>query len=358
MSRFLSEKYKTLEAYVPGEQPKDRKYIKLNTNESPFSPSPGVISAAKREASLLQLYCDPECRELRKTLSAFLGKGITPEHLLMTNGSDEALELAFSAFGDRKRPLAFPDISYGFYPVFAEMLGIPYLEIPLREDFSVGTEDYAALPHTVVLANPNSPTGIAVSPEKIEVLLKSDPDRIVIVDEAYVDFGGESCLPLISRYDNLLVIRTFSKSRSLAGGRLGFAAGDPSLIADMNLLKYSKNPYNVNRMTQAAGIAAIEENEYYAENCRKIIGTRERTAAALRALGFTVLPSKTNFLFAKHEKAEGAALYISLREKGILVRHFSKPRIENFLRITVGSDEQMDALLSALHEILTNGENP
>ncbi len=350
MSRFFSNRFSALKPYTPGEQPKDTVYIKLNTNESPFPPSDAVQKAVAAEAGKLQLYSDPECRDLNRTAADFFG--VEPSQILMTNGSDEILNFAFMAFGDETHPFAFPSISYGFYPVFAALNRIPYKEIPLTEDFKINLEDYKGLNANIVIANPNAPTGLYLTPDEVEYLVKSTPDHVVIIDEAYIDFGGESALPLVQKYDNLLVTRTFSKSYSLAGARLGFGIGSPSLIADMNTIKYSTNPYNVNRMTMAAGKAALEDAAYYRACCDKIIATRERTKKALTELGFTVTDSKANFLFAAHDAIGGKELYLALKEKGILVRHFDLKRIENYNRITIGTDEQMDTLLTAIQNIL------
>ena len=350
MSRFLSPKHAALTPYTPGEQPRDMQYVKLNTNESPFPPSPAVIAAAETEAARLNLYCDPECTELRRKAAALYG--VKPENLLPVNGSDEILYFAFLAFGDESRPIAFPDISYGFYPVYADFLHIPAHVIPLKGDFSIDPADYHGLHETIVIANPNAPTGMALTPADIEGILRSNPDNVVIVDEAYIDFGGVSCVPLIEKYDNLLVTQTFSKSRSLAGGRLGFGIGCESLIRDLNTVKYSVNPYNVNRMTQAAGAAAIDDNDYYMENARTIAENREYTAKALQALGFRVLPSRANFLFAESPDIPGGELYAELKRRGVLVRHFPRDRIDNFTRITVGTREQMDTLLAQVRAIL------
>ena len=325
-------------------------YVKLNTNESPFPPSPAVIRAAEAEAERLNLYCDPECTELRQRAAALFGVG--PENLLPVNGSDEILYFAFLAFCDENMPLAFPDISYGFYPVYADFLHIPSVIIPLREDFSIDPADYIGLHKNIIIANPNAPTGISLSAAQVEEIVRSNPDNVVIIDEAYVDFGGESCVPLIHRYDNLLVTQTFSKSRSLAGGRLGFGIACEALIRDLNAVKYSVNPYNVNRMTQAAGAAAIDDNAYYMENCVTIAKNRDDTAEALRSMGFRVLPSCSNFLFAESPDITGEDLYLSLKKRGVLVRHFRKERIENFVRITVGTREQMDLLLKNIRAIL------
>ncbi len=352
MNRFSSEKLAALDPYVPGEQPRDMKYVKLNTNESPFPPAPAVLQAVAEEAGKLNLYCDPECAQLRAAAAALYG--LAPENILPVNGSDEALYFAFTAFCGPARPMAFADITYGFYPVFAAMTGTPEHIIPLREDFSLDPADYRGLHENIVLANPNAPTGLALSPSDIEKILLSNPDNVVIVDEAYVDFGGESCVPLIGKYENLLVVQTFSKSRSLAGARLGFALGNTALIDDLNTVKFSTNPYNVNRMTQAAGIAAIACQDYTLENCRRIAENREHTSKALEDMGFRVLPSKANFLFAAHPAVTGQVLYRALKDRGVLVRWFDKPRIRDWLRITIGSREQMDALLAATKSILND----
>ena len=350
MSRFFTDRLSALKPYTPGEQPKDTVYIKLNTNESPFPPSETVRKAVALEASRLQLYSDPECRDLNRTAAEFFG--VEPNQILMTNGSDEILNFAFMAFGDEKNPFAFPSISYGFYPVFAALNRVPSKEIPLTNDFRIDVADYKEIGANIVIANPNAPTGLYLGLDEIEYLLKNNRDHVVVIDEAYIDFGGESAVSLIPKYENLLVTRTFSKSYSLAGARLGFGIGNAALIADMNTIKYSTNPYNVNRMTMAAGKAALEDAAYYREGCEKIMRTRERTRDALLALGFTVTDSKTNFLFAAHDKIGGKELYLKLKENGILVRHFDAPKIENYNRITVGTDEQMDILLQKIQSIL------
>ena len=353
MSRFFSKKFSDLEPYIPGEQPRDTQYIKLNTNESPFPPSPEVLAAASAEAARLNLYCDPACTPLRSAAAKLYG--LKPENILPVNGSDEALYFAFMAFCDDAHPMAFPDISYGFYPVYAAVNRIPAHVIPLGEDFSVRAEDYCGLGENIVIANPNAPTGMTLTVAQIEKIVQTNPDNVVIIDEAYVDFGAESCVPLIGKYDNLLVIQTFSKSRSLAGARLGFALGCEALIGDLNTVKFSVNPYNVNRMTQAAGVAAIASNDYYMTNCRAVMENRAYTAAGLEAMGFEVLPSRANFLFARTPAMGGEALYLALKARGVLVRHFDKARIGDFLRITVGSRTQMEALLAAVETILKEG---
>ncbi|MDD7615097.1 MAG: histidinol-phosphate transaminase [Clostridiaceae bacterium] len=350
MSRFFSEKYSTLVPYTPGEQPQDRKYVKLNTNESPFPPSKAVAEAVEKEAGKLQLYSDPECVALRKKAAEVFG--VNDDEIIMTNGSDEVLNFAFMAFADENNPLVFADITYGFYPVFAELNHIPYTEIPLKEDFSLDPADYTAVGKTVVIANPNAPTGLCLSLDVIEEIVKSNPDNVVIVDEAYIDFGGASAVGLTKKYDNLLVTGTFSKSRSMAGARLGFGIGNAKLIADLNTVKYSTNPYNVNRLTAVAGIAALEDNSYYMDNCKIIQENREWTTAELEKLGFTVLPSTANFIFAKSDKIGGEELYLTLKERGILIRHFTKERICDYNRITIGTAEQMKLFIDAVKKIL------
>lgn len=350
MSRFFSEKYNRLVPYTPGEQPKDTKYIKLNTNESPFPPSPSAIAFARLAADNLQLYSDPECKELVEKAAAHFG--VSTDEILFTNGSDEILNFAFMAFCDKTHPAVFPDITYGFYSVFCDLNGIDYEAIPLKEDFSVNVDDYIGINKTIFLANPNAPTGIALSVADIEKIIKSNPDNVVVIDEAYVDFGGESVVPLIHKYDNLLVTQTFSKSRSLAGGRLGFGIGCKSLIADLNTIKYSTNPYNVNRMTMAAGLGSLTDDDYTRKNCSEIISVRAKTVEALKNLGFVMTDSMANFIFARHPKADGEKIYLKLKEKGVLVRHFASQRLCQYNRITVGSDEQMKIFIEKLKEVL------
>lgn len=332
MSRFLSNRHNSLAPYTPGEQPRDMQYIKLNTNESPFPPSPRAQQYAAAAAQNLQLYSDPECTVLRQKIAALYN--VEPDEVLPTNGSDEILNFAFMAFGDETHPAVFPDVTYGFYPVFAQLNGIPYKEIPLQKDFSINPSDYTGHKGLVVIANPNAPTGIALSLADVEKVIASNPDAVVVIDEAYVDFGAETCVPLIRKYSNLLVTQTFSKSRSMAGGRLGFGIACKELIRDLNAIKYATNPYNVNSMTMAAGIGALEDEAYTRENCQTIITNREWTASKLTKLGYECLPSCTNFLFVRHEALDGGTVYQNLRKKGILVRHFSKAGLEAFNRIT------------------------
>ena len=350
MSRFFSKKYQNLKAYTPGEQPRDMPYIKLNTNESPYPPSPSVEAAVLREAQKLALYSDPECTELIGEASSVFG--VEPTEILMTNGSDEILNFAFMAFCDEEHPIVFPDITYGFYPVFAELNGIPYEKIPLKDDFSIDVNDYIGIGKNIVIANPNAPTGLVLSLNEIEKIVASNPENIVIIDEAYVDFGAQSAVGLTKKYGNLLVTQTFSKSRSMAGARLGFGIGASELIADLQTIKYSTNPYNVNRMTMAAGAAALRENAYYMENCEKIKRTREYTKKALEEMGFFVTDSKTNFLFAKSDRIAGETLYRELKKRGVLVRHFSTEKICEYNRITIGTQEQMEVFLARTKEIL------
>ena len=324
--------------------------MKLNTNESPFPPSPLAQRLARQEAGDLQLYSDPACRDLKATAAQTLGVG--EDQILFTNGSDEILYFAFSAYCDETRPALFPDVTYGFYPVFAKMCGVPARILPLKEDFTLDPADYTGLKGTIFLANPNAPTGLALTKAQVEGLVAADGDRMVVVDEAYVDFGGESVIDLINKYDNLLVCRTFSKSRSLAGGRLGFGVACAARIAELERVRSSINPYNVNRMTMAAGIGALLDADYF-ERCRTaVIATREKTAARLRNMGFTMPASATNFLFIRHPKVSGAALAAALREKGVLVRHFDAPRLTEYNRVTIGSEEEMDRFFAALTQVV------
>ncbi len=354
MSKFLSEKHAGLKPYVPGEQPKDTQYIKLNTNESPFSPPSSVWDACREEVGKLALYSDPESTRLTEKAAEVLG--VRKGQVLMTNGSDEALEFAFMAFCDQDTPAVFPDITYGFYGVLAKLYGVPRKVIPLNEDFTVEISAFKRAGGTIFLANPNAPTGLALSTAQIEEILQANPENVVVVDEAYADFYGESCVPLVDKYDNLLVTQTFSKSRSLAGARLGMAIGNEKLIADLKGMKDSTNPYNVNRMTAAVGQAVLCETEWFEKSVNAVRQVREYTAEGLKALGFTVLDSKANFLFAKSDKIGGEELYLSLKAKGILVRHFTGERIKDYNRITVGAQEDMQTLIEKIKEILEEKE--
>ena len=350
MSRFFSAKFDALTPYTPGEQPRDQLYIKLNTNESPFPPSPKAQARAAAELDKLQLYSDPTCANLVAEAAKVLG--VAEDEVLFSNGSDEVLNFAFMAFCDENCPAIFPDITYGFYKVFAKLNGIPYQEIPLKEDYSLDIADYFGKKATIFIANPNAPTGLYLNLGQIEDILKANPNNVVVIDEAYIDFGGESAIPLTKKYDNLLVVQTFSKSRSLAGGRLGFAVGCRELIQDLNTIKYSTNPYNVNRMTMAAGVGALEDDAYFRSNCQAIMDNRTWTTAELDALSFDTLPSLTNFIFTKNNAIPGKMLYQKLKERGILVRHFDTPRLTDHVRVTIGSKEQMAAFIRATKEIL------
>ena len=351
MSRFLSERLMNVTPYTPGEQPQDQKYIKLNTNESPYPPSPAVLDAVSRaEVEKLRLYSDPACAELLNTAAKHFG--LKPSQIMPGNGSDENLFFALRAFCDEEHPLAYADITYGCYGVWCSLLHIPTHIIPLKEDFTLDPADYHGLHETIVIANPNAPTGLCLPREAIEGILRSNPDSVVIVDEAYVDFGGESCVPLIDKYDNLLVVQTFSKSRQLAGARLGLAMGNAALIADLNRVKFSLNPYNINRLTLKAGQAALEDTAYFEKTRAAIMDTRAWTMQQLTDRGFTVLDSRANFVFVSTGRINGGKLYKELKKNGILVRHFDAPRIENWLRITIGTPEQMQALMDAVDKIL------
>ena len=331
MSRFLSPTLEAVTPYTPGEQPQDQQYIKLNTNESPYLPSPAVVGAvSEAEVEKLRLYSDPACAELLRAAAAHFE--LQPEQIMPGNGSDENLFFALRAFCDENHPLAYADITYGCYGVWCGLMHIPSHIIPLKEDFTLDPADYYGLNETIVIANPNAPTGLALPRSAIEEILKSNPNHVVIVDEAYVDFGGESCVPLINEYENLLVVQTFSKSRQLAGARLGLAMG--------------------NRLTLKAGEAALEDTDYFDKTRAAIVETRGWTKQQLEARGFAVLDSRSNFLFASTDKKSGGELYLKLKEKGVLVRHFDAPRISNWLRITIGTPDDMTALLRALDEIL------
>lgn len=354
MSQFLNGALRRLTPYTPGEQPRNQAYIKLNTNESPYPPSPGVLAALNRaEGENLRLYSDPEAVELREALAARYG--VERENVFVANGSDEALSFAFLAYAADGRGVAFPDISYGFYAVFARLYGIPVRQVPLRADFRLVPEDYNHLHRTIVLANPNAPTGLALSRDEVGGIVRANPDAVVVVDEAYVDFGAESAAALLDQYDNLLVVMTYSKSRSMAGARLGFALGSRAIIEDLEKLKYSTNPYNVNRLTLKLGQAAVDADGYFRDNARRIMATRAKTMQALRALGFSMPDSQANFLFLTHPKLDGAAFYRACKDRGILIRHFSDPAIAQYNRVTIGTEEEMAAFVQTAQEILKEG---
>ncbi len=402
MSRFLSKASESLLPYTPGEQPQGRKFIKLNTNECPYPPSPKVaeailagyeeIAASQAEKAAgcgsagtaapsekagcgcdagakeagkmaekatevmppelanLRLYSDPEERVLIEAIADHYGVGTN--QVIAGNGSDEILGFAFRAFCDQNAPLQFADLTYGFYPALCGLYGIPFKVVPLEEDFTLKIEPYKNCGNNVIIANPNAPTGMSLPLSAIEEVAAFNPDRVVMVDEAYVDFGGESCVSLLPKYENLVIIQTFSKSRSLAGARVGFAIANPDLIADMNRIKYSFNPYNVNRLSILAGAAAMRDWDYTKECTGRICKTREKTTEALRALGFTVLDSKTNFIFAKSGDMPGKVYFDGLREAGILVRRWDSERIKDYVRISIGSEEEMETFVEETKKLV------
>lgn len=355
MSRYINKYFEKLEAYTPGEQPRDIQYIKLNTNESPYPPSEGVINALNAsEISKLNLYPDPTCRTLKEALASRYG--VKAENIFVSNGSDDILNFFFMAFCGGGGRVKFPSVSYGFYKVYAELYGANYSAVKLNSDFTVNISDYMDNDANVVIANPNAPTGLALSRSEIEKIVCANPDRAVLIDEAYVDFGAESSVELIKKYDNLIVVRTYSKSRSMAGARLGFAIANSELIADLEKIKYSTNPYNINRLTMLAGIAALKDDDYYMKNCAKVAEVREYTASRLKKLGFELTDSKTNFIFARSSQIGGEELYLKLKERGVLVRHFSDPDISEYNRITVGTREQMDIFIGETERILSERE--
>ena len=351
MSKFLSSAFSSIAPYTPGEQPQNRKYIKLNTNESPFSPSPEVIKSVNAEkVSELNLYSDPAATSLVNAIADNFG--VSSDMVAVGNGSDEILAFSFMAFCEKG--VAFADITYGFYEVYANLYGLDAKVIPLKESFEIDPEDYKGIGRTAFIANPNAPTGLLLGLDKIEEILISNPDNLVIIDEAYIDFGGESATKLVNKYSNLLVIGTFSKSRNLAGARIGFAVANPEIICDLNKMKFSFNPYNINRLSIIAGTEAMKDKAYF-EKCTSLIKeAREYTVDELKKLGFSVLDSKANFVFAQSEKISGNEYYLALKEKGILVRWFNKDRIRNFVRITIGTMEQMEIFTSTTRDILNS----
>ena len=352
MSRFLVEKHRDLTPYTPGEQPRDMQYIKLNTNESPFPPSPKALDAmdeALKES--LRLYPDPAAADLIAALA--VSNGLKREQVFVSGGSDEALAYAFMAFCDESCGLVCPDVTYGFYSATAALLGIDLKRIPLREDYTVAVSDYAKAGRTVVLPNPNAPTGILLPLADVRRLCYDNSTNIVIIDEAYIDFGGESAVKLLPECENLLVVQTFSKSRSLAGGRIGMAFGSEELIADLNRMKFAMNPYDITRLSLAAAAAAVQDSAYF-DTCRsKIVENRVYTVENLLSLGFTVLPSEANFVFAAPNTIGGETYYRELKRRGVLVRWFAGARTENFVRVTIGTREQMDTFLAVTKDILS-----
>ena len=351
MSRFFDPSKRMLRPYKPGEQLNDKKYIKLNTNESPFEASPLAVKAACGAAEELRLYPDPDAKDLNKALAERFG--VTPENVISVNGSDEVLFFAFAAFCGKETKAVFPDVTYGFYPVFASLLNVGYEEIPLLPDFTVDVKAFTKAKGTVFVANPNAPTGVFLPLDGIREILRSRPDNVVVVDEAYIDFGGDSAVSLVKEFDNLLVTGTFSKSRSMAGARLGFGIASKEIIKDLNTIRFSTNPYTVNRMTAAAGIMSLKDESYMRKNAETIVRNREFVSREFSEMGFYVTDSKANFIFAKSPDIGGYELYAGLKERGILIRHFDTPaRIADYNRITVGTADQMQALIDNIKEIL------
>lgn len=351
MSKYWNERIHRLEPYVPGEQPKDKRYIKLNTNENPYPPSPKVLAAIKEAVNnRLRLYPDPNSDDLRAALAARFG--LSSENIFIGNGSDEVLAFSFMTFFSPDRPVMFADITYSFYKVYANLCSLQPNVIPLNEEFKLPVKTFCESSGGVVIPNPNAPTGQGISIESIQKILEADPDRVVIIDEAYVNFGGESVIPLIKEYPNLLVVQTLSKFGALAGIRVGFAFGDPELIRGLNRLKNSINSYTINRLALAGAKAAIEDDEYYRQMAERVIRTRENTVNSLAEIGFTIIPSEANFIFITHPQYDAESIFHQLRDKGILVRYFHQPRISNYLRVSIGSDEEMNAFIAAMKDLV------
>ena len=352
MKRFWSRRIRDVVPYTPGEQPREGTFIKLNTNECPYPPSPRVVEAIRQAAGdELRLYPDPECLALRRAIAK--REGLKPEQVFCSNGSDEVLAFAFQAFFDPEREIVFPRITYSFYPVYTDYFGLRCRRVPMNPDFSDPVDELCGSNGGVVLCNPNAPTGIAVGLDVVEKLLRANPDVAVIVDEAYVDFGARSAVPLIDKYPNLLVVQTASKSRALAGLRVGWAMGQENLISGLRCVRDSINSYTVDRAAQAGARAAIEDEDYFQSIRRRVMDTRERTAKVLKQMGFIVLPSQANFLFLSHPNHGGKELLDALRERGILVRWWSDPPIENWLRVTIGTDEEMEEFARGMREIVS-----
>ncbi|MEE9101397.1 MULTISPECIES: histidinol-phosphate transaminase [Pseudomonas] len=347
MSKFWSPFVKELVPYVPGEQPKLAKLVKLNTNENPYGPSPKVVAAIQAELNdTLRLYPDPNADRLKQTIAEY--HGVKASQVFVGNGSDEVLAHAFHALFQHGKPLLFPDVTYSFYPVYCGLYGIDFEALPLDEQFQIRVEDYARPNGGIIFPNPNAPTGCLLPLEAIERLLQASPDSVLLVDEAYVDFGGESAISLVNRYPNLLVAQTLSKSRSLAGLRVGFAVGHEDLVEALERVKNSFNSYPLDRLALAGAVASFEDQAYFEQTCNAVIHSREKLVAELNTLGFEVLPSAANFIFARHPQRDGAELAAALREESVIVRHFKQQRINQFLRISIGTEEQNQALVDAL----------
>lgn len=347
MSHYWSKLVHDLDPYVPGEQPKDQRYIKLNTNECPYPPSPAALAAIQAAASdTLRLYPDPNAEVLKDAIADYYA--VPRNHVFVGNGSDEVLAHTFHGLFKHDKPILFPDISYSFYPVYANLYQIETRQIPLRDDFRLCLGDYACDNGGIIFPNPNAPTGMLAPLEAIAGLLDANSYSVVVVDEAYIDFGGETAISLVQRYPNLLVVQTFSKSRSLAGLRVGFAVGQPPLIEALERVKNSFNSYPLGRMAIEGAAAAMRDKAYFEAVCQQIVSTREMTVQALVTMGFAVLPSAANFVFARPPQGNAESLYLGLKQRGVLVRYFNKPRINEYLRITVGTDEEMREFLRIL----------
>ena len=357
MSKFWNDKIKEIEPYVPGEQPKDKKYIKLNTNENPYSPSAKVIEKIESmNLKDLKLYPDPDVSELRKVIAEYfsqkIDERITKEQIFVGNGSDEVLALIFMTFFNKGDKVYYPDITYSFYPVYADLFNVKEIKIPLNDNFEIEIQKYFRLDGHIIITNPNAPTSIALKLNEIEKIVKNNPTQLVVIDEAYVDFGAESSMKLVNKYDNVLVVQTFSKSRSFAGMRLGYAIGSENIIEGLNRLKFSFNSYTVDRISIEAGIESFKDDDYFVKTNAKIIETREKTVKKLKELGFKVLNSSANFIFISHNKVFAGDLYKNLKDNGVLVRYFAKDRIDNYLRVTIGTDEDMEIFIEKLNKLL------
>ena len=337
--------------YTPGEQPKNKNIVKLNTNENPYPPAPGVERVFRElDSDRLRLYPDPTVNDLVEAIAEY--HGVDSSQVFVGVGSDDVIAMAFLTFFNSDKPVLFPDITYSFYDVWADLYRIPYKTCPLNDEFEIVADDYKVENGGIIIANPNAPTGVLQPVSMIEEILIANPDVVVMVDEAYVDFGGVTCLPLLDKYDNILVIRTFSKSRSLAGLRIGYAVGNTKMIKFLNDVKFSYNSYTMNYPTICMGVESVKDDEHFVAMCDKVVATRERSKAELKALGFNFMDSKTNFIFARHENVKAEVIFNALKERDIFVRYFKKPRIDNYLRISIGTDEEMDKLFAALKEIL------
>ena len=357
MSKFWNDKIKEIEPYVPGEQPKDKKYIKLNTNENPYSPSEKVIEKIKSmNLKDLKLYPDPDVSKLREVIADYFSKKIsekfTKEQIFVGNGSDEVLALIFMTFFNKGDKVYYPDITYSFYPVYADLFDLKEVKIPLNENFEIEIDKYFGVDGHIIITNPNAPTSIALKLDEIEEIIKNNPTQLIVIDEAYVDFGAESSVKLVNKYDNVLVVQTFSKSRSFAGMRLGYAIGSENIIEGLNRLKFSFNSYTVDRISIEAGIESFKDDDYFVKTNAKIIETREKTVKKLKELGFKVLNSSANFIFISHNKVFAGDLYKNLKDNGVLVRYFAKDRIDNYLRVTIGTDEDMEIFIEKLNKLL------